>query len=160
MKIMAEDKKNNNLVLAQNKKAYHDYEILEKFECGIVLVGSEVKSVKAGKVSLKESYARFFDNELWVVGMHIAEFIEANIFNHETTRKRKLLLHKKELKRLAVKLQNTGLTLIPLKVYRKMHLVKVEIGLCKGKREFEKREAIKEREVKREMDRAVKSFNK
>ncbi|HQO08675.1 MAG TPA: SsrA-binding protein SmpB [Clostridiales bacterium] len=157
---MAEDKKNNNLVLAQNKKAYHDYEILEKFECGIVLVGSEVKSVKAGKVSLKESYARFFDNELWVVGMHIAEFIEANIFNHETTRKRKLLLHKKELKRLAVKLQNTGLTLIPLKVYRKMHLVKVEIGLCKGKREFEKREAIKEREVKREMDRAVKSFNK
>lgn len=157
---MAEEKKNTNPVLAQNKKAYHDYEILEKFECGIVLVGSEVKSVKAGKVSLKESYARFFDNELWVVGMHIAEFIEANIFNHETTRKRKLLLHKKELKKLEIKLQNTGLTLIPLKVYRKTHLIKVEIGLCKGRREFEKRDAIKEREVKREMDRAVKSFNK
>jgi SsrA-binding protein len=157
---MAEAKKNTNAVLAQNKKAYHDYEILEKFEAGIVLVGSEVKSVKAGKVSLKESYARFYDNELWVVGMHIAEFIEANIFNHETTRKRKLLLHKKELKKLSVKLQNTGLTLIPLRVYRKMHLIKVEIGLCKGRREFEKRDAIKEREGKREMDRAVKSFNK
>ena len=157
---MAEEKKNTNNNLAQNKKAFHDYDILEKFECGIVLVGSEVKSVKAGKVSLKESYARFYDDELWVVGMHIAEFIEANIFNHETTRKRKLLLHKKELKRLAVKLQNTGLTIIPLRVYRKMHLIKVEIGLCKGRREFEKRDVIKEREVKREMDRAVKSFNK
>lgn len=157
---MSEAKKNMNAVLAQNKKAYHDYDILEKFEAGIVLVGSEVKSVKAGKVSLKESYARFYDNELWVVGMHIAEFIEANIFNHETTRKRKLLLHKKELKKLSVKLQNTGLTLIPLRVYRKMHLIKIEIGLCKGRREFEKRDAIKEREGKREMDRAVKSFNK
>jgi len=154
------DKKNINTNLAQNKKAYHDYDILEKFEAGIVLVGSEVKSVKSGKVSLKESYARFYDNELWVVGMHIAEFIEANIFNHETTRKRKLLLHKKELKKLAVKLQNTGLTLIPLRVYRKMHLIKIEIGLCKGRREFEKRDAIKEREGKREMERAVKSFNK
>lgn len=157
---MTEEKKNTNTNLAQNKKAFHDYEIIEKFECGVVLVGSEVKSVKAGKVSLKESYARFYGDELWVVGMHIAEFIEANIFNHETTRKRKLLLHKKELKRLAVKLQNTGLTIIPLRVYRKMHLIKVEIGLCKGRREFEKRDAIKEREVKREMDRAVKSFNK
>jgi len=157
---MSEDKKNTNAVLAQNKKAYHDYDILEKFEAGIVLVGSEVKSIKSGKVSLKESYARFYDDELWVVGMHIAEFIEANIFNHETTRKRKLLLHKKELKKLAVKLQNTGLTLIPLRVYRKMHLIKIEIGLCKGRREFEKRDAIKEREGKREMDRAVKSFNK
>lgn len=157
---MGTDKKNINTNLAQNKKAYHDYDILEKFEAGIVLVGSEVKSVKSGKVSLKESYARFYDNELWVVGMHIAEFIEANIFNHETTRKRKLLLHKKELKKLSVKLQNTGLTLIPLRVYRKMHLIKIEIGLCKGRREFEKRDAIKEREGKREMDRAVKSFNK
>jgi len=157
---MSEDKKNTNAVLAQNKKAYHDYDILEKFEAGIVLVGSEVKSIKSGKVSLKESYARFYDDELWVVGMHIAEFIEANIFNHETTRKRKLLLHKKELKKLAVKLQNTGLTLIPLRVYRKMHLIKIEIGLCKGRREFEKRDAIKEREGKREMERAVKSFNK
>jgi len=157
---MLDEKKNINTVLAQNKKAYHDYEILEKFEAGIVLVGSEVKSIKMGKVSLKESYARFFGNELFVVGMHVSEFIEANMFNHETTRQRKLLLKRKELKRLQVKLQNTGLTLIPLKVYRKMHLIKMEIGLCKGKREFEKRDAIKEREVKREMDRAVKSFNK
>jgi SsrA-binding protein len=123
-------------------------------------VGSEVKSIKAGKVSLKECYARFFDNELFIVGMHVSEFREANIFNHETTRNRKLLMKKKELKKLQIKLQNTGLTVIPLRIYRKMHLIKVEIGLCKGKREYEKREAIKEREVKREMDRITKSFNK
>lgn len=157
---MSSVKKNSNPNLAQNKKAFHDYEIIEKYEAGIVLVGSEVKSIKAGKVSLKESYARFYEDELFVVGMHVAEFVEANIFNHETTRKRKLLLNKRELKKLQVKLQNTGLTIIPLRIYRKMHLIKMEIGLCKGKREFEKRDAIKEREVKREMDRVVKSFNK
>ncbi|MBU4487167.1 MAG: SsrA-binding protein SmpB [Candidatus Delongbacteria bacterium] len=157
---MSSEKKNTNTNLAQNKKAYHDYEILEKYEAGIVLVGSEVKSIKAGKVSLKESYARFFDNELFIVGMHVSEFAEANIFNHETTRKRKLLLNKRELKKLQIKLHNTGLTIIPLRIYRKMHLIKMEIGLCKGKREFEKRETIKEREVKRELDRVVKSFNK
>ncbi len=155
---MAKESKNTNL--AQNKKAFHDYEILERYEAGIVLVGSEVKSIKAGKVSLKECYARFFGDELFVVGMHVSEFREANIFNHETTRNRKLLMKKRELKKLQIKLQNTGLTIIPLKIYRKMHLIKVEIGLCKGKREYEKREAIKEREVKREMDRVVKSFNK
>lgn len=155
---MAKEAKNTNL--AQNKKAFHDYEILEKYEAGIVLVGSEVKSIKAGKVSLKECYARFFDNELFIVGMHVSEFREANIFNHETTRNRKLLMKKKELKKLQIKLQNTGLTVIPLRIYRKMHLIKVEIGLCKGKREYEKRDAIKEREVKREIDRVTKSFNK
>ncbi len=155
---MAKEAKNTNL--AQNKKAFHDYEILEKYEAGIVLVGSEVKSIKAGKVSLKECYARFFDNELFIVGMHVSEFREANIFNHETTRNRKLLMKKKELKKLQIKLQNTGLTVIPLRIYRKMHLIKVEIGLCKGKREYEKRDAIKEREVKREMDRITKFFNK
>jgi len=155
---MVKEAKNTNL--AQNKKAFHDYEILEKYEAGIVLVGSEVKSIKAGKVSLKECYARFFDNELFIVGMHVSEFREANIFNHETTRNRKLLMKKRELRKLQIKLQNTGLTVIPLRIYRKIHLIKVEIGLCKGKREYEKREAIKEREVKREMDRVTKSFNK
>ncbi len=155
---MPKDAKNTNL--AQNKKAFHDYEILERYEAGIVLVGSEVKSIKAGKVSLKECYARFFGDELFIVGMHVSEFREANIFNHETTRNRKLLMKKRELKKLRIKLFNTGLTVIPLRVYRKMHLIKIEIGLCKGKREYEKREAIKERDVKRELDRVVKSFNK
>ncbi len=153
-------KETKNINLAQNKKAFHDYEILEKYEAGIVLVGSEVKSIKAGKVSLKECYARFFGDELFIVGMHVSEFREANIFNHETTRNRKLLMKKRELKKLKIKLFNTGLTVIPLRVYRKMHLIKIEIGLCKGKREYEKRDAIKERDVKRELDRVVKSFNK
>ncbi|MBN2856959.1 MAG: SsrA-binding protein SmpB [Candidatus Delongbacteria bacterium] len=157
---MTVKKKIPNPNLAQNKKAFHDYEILDRYEAGIVLLGSEVKSVKSGKVSLKESYAKLINGELFIIGMHISEFREANINNHEPLRNRKLLLHKKELKKLAVKLQNVGLTVIPLRIYRKMHLVKVEIGLCKGKREFEKRSAIKDREVKRDLDRIAKSFNK
>ncbi len=157
---MTSKRKNTNPNLAQNKKAYHDYEILDKYEAGIVLVGSEVKSVKDGKVSLKECYAKFIEGELFVTGMHISEFREANINNHEPLRTRKLLLHRQELKKLAAKLQNVGLTIIPLRMYKKKHLIKVEIGLCKGKREYEKRSAIKEREVKRELDRVTKSFRK
>lgn len=157
---MTAKKKTVNPNLAQNKKAFHDYEILDRYEAGIVLLGSEVKSVKNGKVSLKESYAKLINGELFIIGMHVSEFREANINNHEPLRNRKLLLHKKELKKLAVKLQNAGLTVIPLRIYRKMHLIKVEIGLCKGKREFEKRSAIKDREVKRDLDRIAKSFNK
>jgi SsrA-binding protein len=157
---MTAKKKTANPNLAQNKKAFHDYEILDRYEAGIVLLGSEVKSVKNGKVSLKESYAKLINGELFIIGMHVSEFREANINNHEPLRNRKLLLHKKELKKLAVKLQNVGLTVIPLRIYRKMHLIKVEIGLCKGKREFEKRSAIKDREVKRDLDRIAKSFNK
>jgi SsrA-binding protein len=157
---MVKDKKNTNPTLAQNKKAFHDYDILERYEAGIALVGSEVKSIKDGKVSLKESYARFYGDELFIVGMHISEFREANINNHEPLRNRKLLMHRKELKKIAVKLQNVGLTLIPLRIYKKVHLIKVEIGLCKGRREFEKRDAIKEREVKRELDRVTKDFNR
>lgn len=157
---MTVKKKTANPNLAQNKKAFHDYEILDRYEAGIVLLGSEVKSVKNGKVSLKECYAKIINGELFIIGMHISEFREANINNHEPLRNRKLLLHKKELKKLAVKLQNVGLTVIPLRIYRKMHLIKVEIGLCKGKREFEKRSAIKDREVKRDLDRIAKSFNK
>lgn len=157
---MTAKKKTPNPNLAQNKKAFHDYEILDRYEAGIVLLGSEVKSVKNGKVSLKECYAKLIDSELFIIGMHISEFREANINNHEPLRNRKLLLHKKELKKLAIKLQNVGLTVIPLRIYRKMHLIKVEIGICKGKREFEKRSAIKDREVKRDLDRIAKSFNK
>ena len=157
---MTAKKKTSNPNLAQNKKAFHDYEILDRYEAGIVLLGSEVKSIKDGKVSLKESYAKLINGELFIIGMHISEFREANINNHEPVRNRKLLMHRKELKKLAVKLQNVGLTVIPLRIYRKMHLIKVEIGICKGKREFEKRSAIKDREVKRDLDRITKSFNK
>ena len=147
-------------ILARNKKAFHDYEILERFEAGIVLVGSEVKSIKQGRLSLKESYCKFLYDELFVIGMHISEFENANINNHNITRNRKLLLHKKELRKLNIKLQNTGLTVIPLKVYKKKHLIKMEIGLCKGKREYEKRQTIKDRENKIELDRVMKSFRR
>ncbi|MFO7809907.1 MAG: SsrA-binding protein SmpB [Candidatus Delongbacteria bacterium] len=157
---MTKKKTNKNPNLAQNKKAYRDYEILDKFEAGIVLLGSEVKSVKQGRVSLKESYAKFSGDELYIIGMHISEFKEANIMNHEPLRSRKLLLHRKELRKLQIKLQNVGLTVIPLRIYKKMHLVKVEIGLCRGRREYEKRAVIKAREVKRDLDRIMKSFNR
>jgi len=159
-KQMAKTKKTKipDNTLARNKKAFHDYEILERLEAGMVLVGSEVKSIKQGRISLKESYCKFIDDELFAIGMHVSEFENANIFNHDITRNRKLLLHKRELIKLKIKMQNTGLTIIPLKVYKKKHLIKIEIGLCKGKREYEKRQSIKDREGKIEIDRATKSF--
>ncbi|MBN2790820.1 MAG: SsrA-binding protein SmpB [Candidatus Delongbacteria bacterium] len=159
---MAKNKKTKipDNTLARNKKAFHDYEILETHEAGMVLAGSEVKSIKQGRISLKESYCKFIDNELYVIGMHISEFKNASIYQHDITRNRKLLMHKRELIKLGVKLQNTGLTVIPLKVYKKKHLIKIEIGLCKGKREYEKRQTIKDRENKIELDRVMKSFNK
>jgi SsrA-binding protein len=146
--------------LARNKKAFHDYEIMERLEAGIVLAGSEVKSMKQGRISLKESYCKFIDNELYVIGMHVSEFKNASTYQHDITRNRKLLLHKRELFKLNVKLQNTGLTIIPLKIYKKKHLIKIEIGLCKGKREYEKRQTIKDRENKIELDRVMKDFRK
>ncbi|MCK4980782.1 MAG: SsrA-binding protein SmpB [Candidatus Delongbacteria bacterium] len=144
--------------LARNKKAFHDYEIMERHEAGMVLAGSEVKSIKQGRVSLKESYCKFIENELFVIGMHVSEFKNASTYQHDITRNRKLLLHKRELYKLRVKLQNTGLTVIPLKVYKVKHLIKIEIGLCKGKREYEKRQTIKDRENKIELDRVAKAF--
>lgn len=159
---MAKTKKNKipDNTLARNKKAFHDYEILERLEAGMVLAGSEVKSMKQGRISLKESYCKFIDNELYVIGMHVSEFKNASTFQHDITRNRKLLLHKRELYKLSVKLQNTGLTIIPLSVYKKRHLIKIEIGLCKGKREYEKRQTIKDRENKIELDRVMKDFRK
>ena len=157
---MAKNKKTKipDNTLAKNKKAFHDYEILERHEAGMVLVGSEVKSIKEGRISLKESYCKFIDNQLFVIGMHVSEFKNANMNNHDITRNRKLLLHKRELHKLSVKLQNTGLTVIPLKVYKVRHLIKIEIGLCKGKREYEKRQSIRDRENKIEVDRVTKAF--
>ncbi|MDA3839038.1 MAG: SsrA-binding protein SmpB [Candidatus Delongbacteria bacterium] len=157
---MAKNKKNKipNNTLARNKKAFHDYEIMDRHEAGIVLVGSEVKSIKQGRISLKESYCKFIDNQLFVIGMHVSEFKNASTYQHDITRSRKLLLHKRELHKLSVKMQNTGLTIIPLKVYKVRHLIKIEIGLCKGKREYEKRQSIKDRENRIELDRVTKAF--
>ena len=148
----------NNTSLARNKKAFFDYEIVERMEAGIELLGSEVKAVKTGKVSIKECYGRFTGSELFLVGMHISEYANANIFNHDIKRVRKLLLHKQELKKLQAKTDIAGMTIVPLAVYRKKHLVKVEIALVRGKREYDKRNTIKDRENKRNLDRVMKHY--
>lgn len=144
-------------IIATNKNAYHDYEILETLEAGIALTGSEVKSIREGRISLKESYAEFNGEELYLVDCNISPYHAANVFNHEPLRPRKLLLHKKELKRLAGKVQEKGLTLVPTKVYlNDRGLVKVELALARGKKTYEKREAIKKRDVEREIRAAIK----
>jgi SsrA-binding protein len=146
-----------NITLVKNKKAFFDYEIIDRMEAGIVLCGSEVKSIKDGKVSIKECYCRFIGNELFIVGMHVSEYKNANIFNHKTVQDRKLLLHRQEMKKLYGKAEIAGFTIIPLSVYKKRHLIKVEIALVRGKREFDKRHTIKERDVKKETDRLFKN---
>lgn len=142
---------------AVNKAASHNYEILETFEAGIALLGSEVKSVRQGRISLKESYADVRDGELFLVKCHISPYEAANIFNHEPLRDRKLLLHRREIRRLAGKIQERGLTLIPTKVYfNAKGKVKIMLGLGRGKRSYEKRETIKKRDVDREIRAEIK----
>ncbi len=144
-------------VVATNKNAYHNYEILETFEAGIALTGSEVKSIREGRISLKESYADFKGDELYLIDCNISPYHGASYFNHQPTRDRKLLLHRRELKRLAGKVQERGLTLIPTKVYlNDRGLVKVELALARGKKTYEKREAIKKRDVEREIRAEIK----
>jgi len=147
-------------IVARNKKARHNYEILEEYEAGIVLKGSEVKSVRAGKVSIVESFARVEGGELWLENMYIAPYDNAaGVFGHEPRRKRKLLMHKKEIKRLAGKLTQKGLTLIPLEVYiNDRGFVKVKLGLARGKKKYDKREAIKERDIRRKIAAELKNY--
>lgn len=146
-------------IVSKNKKAFHDYEIIDSYEAGLVLLGTEVKAVRENKVSMVDSYARFLQNELWLIGLHISPFSKSDTVNHEPLRDRKLLLNKQELKKILRQVNEKGVTLIPLKVYLKRHLVKVEIGLARGKRKYDKRAAIAERDMKREMDRKQKSYN-
>lgn len=144
-------------IIATNKSAQHDYEILETLEAGIALTGSEVKSIREGRISLKESYADFNGEELYLVDCNISPYHAANVFNHEPLRPRKLLLHKRELKRLAGKIREKGLTLVPTKIYlNDRGLIKVELALARGKKTYEKREAIKKRDVEREVRAAIK----
>jgi SsrA-binding protein len=144
-------------VIAKNKKAFFDYEIIDSYECGIQLKGTEVKSIKEGRISLKEAFVRVLSNEIYLINAHVPEYLQGNQFNHEPTRSRKLLMHRKEIDRLMGKIKEKGLTLVPLKVYLKNRLVKVEIGLGKGKKAHDKRQIIKDRENKREMARAIKN---
>ena len=146
----------NYKTIATNRRAYHDYTVDDKIECGIELRGSEVKSIRAGKLAFADSYARVKDGELWLVGLSISPYNHASLFNHETQRERKLLVHSQELKRLQRRVNEKGYTLIPLRFYFKRSLVKVELGLCKGKREYDKRESIKRKDQKREADREAR----
>ena len=138
------------MIEIKNKKAYFDYTILEEIEAGISLVGTEIKSIRKGSVDLKDSFITIKNNEVFILNMYIAKYEEGNIFNHDERRTRKLLLHKKEIKKLKEKVSVEGLTLIPLKLYFKKNYVKVLVGLCKGKKLYDKRASIKERDLKRE----------
>ncbi|MBQ9642902.1 MAG: SsrA-binding protein SmpB [Lachnospiraceae bacterium] len=148
--------KENVLLVANNKKAYHDYFIEEKYECGIVLFGTEIKSIRQGKVSIKEAYVSVDHGEAFVEGMNISPYEKGNIFNREPLRKRKLLLHKAEIAKLAGAVQVKGYTLIPLQVYLKGGRCKIEIGLARGKKLYDKREDLRRKELNRESERDYK----
>lgn len=144
-------------IIVTNRKARHDYIILETMEAGIALQGTEVKSMRAGKVNLKDSYAKFENNELFLVGMHVSPYEHGNIFNHDPERERKLLMTRKEIRRLFGKVQIQGMTLVPLKLYFKNGRVKVELALVKGKHDYDRRHDIAKREADREIKRVMKS---
>lgn len=146
-------------LIANNKKAYHDYFIEEKYECGVALHGTEVKSLRQGKCSIKESFVRIDGGEVWIYGMHISPYEKGNIFNKDPLRPKKLLLHRTEINKLGGKIQEKGLTLVPLQVYFKDGLVKVEIGLAKGKKLYDKRADIAKRDQKREAEKEFKIRN-
>jgi SsrA-binding protein len=152
-------KKPQTKIIAKNKKAFFNYELLERFEAGISLLGSEVKSIREGRISLKESYAEVKDGEVFLLHCHISPYEAANRFNHEPRRERKLLLHSREIKRLAGKIKEKGLTLVPTKVLiNAKGKVKVEISLAKGKRTYQKKEVIKERDLQREVRAELKKW--
>ena len=146
-------------VVSNNKKAFHDYFIDEKFETGIELFGTEVKSIRMGKASVKEAFVRIDMGEMWIYGMHISPYEKGNIFNKDPLRARKLLMHKKEIVRLESRIKETGFTIVPLEVYFKGSLVKIQIGLARGKKLYDKREDIAKKDAKREMERAFKARN-
>ena len=144
-----------NPALASNRKAFHDYEILERYEAGLVLTGTEIKSIRAGRADLRDSYARPQDGELWLVNAYIAPYGPASQFNHEPRRPRKLLLHREEIDKLTAAVSEKGLTIVALRLLIKNHVAKVELGLARGKRQYDKRQAIISRELDMEARRAV-----
>jgi len=146
--------------IAANRKAYHEYFVEEKFEAGIVLHGTEVKSLRAGTVNLKEAYCIVKNGELFVQSMHISPYEKGNVFNRDPMRPKKLLMHKREIARLYGKVKQEGYALVPLSLYFKGSLVKVEVGLCKGKKLHDKRHSEAQKDAKREIDRAIKDFNR
>ncbi|MCR4626611.1 MAG: SsrA-binding protein SmpB [Treponema sp.] len=153
---MSEDKK----MIAVNKKARFNYSIEESIECGVALEGTEVKSVKAGNISFPDAFAEIIDNEVWVKGLHISEYSYSSVFNHNPDRPKKLLLHKEEIKRLLRKTEEKGFTLVPLDFYLKNGRLKINLGLCKGKKMFDKRADIKDRDIKRDLQREFRQNQK
>ncbi len=143
-------------VISHNRKAFHDYFVEDTLEAGLVLKGSEIKSVRAGRVSLRDAYVTIRNGEAWLVGSHIAGYDQASYENHDPKRDRKLLLHKREIDRWLGSAERKGYTIVPLKLYLKNDIAKVEIGLAKGKRAYDKREAIRERDSKRAIERAIR----
>lgn len=148
--------KESTKTIAQNKKAHHDYFVLESYEAGIELCGTEVKSLRAGRVNLKDSWCNIVDGEIFVNGMHISPYDHGNVFNKDPMRVRRLLMHKKEILKLFGTLQQQGLSLIPICLYFKGSKVKMQVGLCKGKKLYDKRASMAERDAKRNIDRALK----
>lgn len=146
--------------IAQNRKAYHDYFVEDKYECGIALFGTEVKSIRQGRVNLKESWAQIRKGEVWVEGMHISPYEQGNIFNRDPLRAKKLLLHRSEIRKLDGLVMRQGFTLIPLEMYLKDGKVKVQLGLCKGKQLHDKRESLAKKDSDREIQRALRQRQK
>ena len=140
-----------------NRKARHDYFVEESYEAGIELTGTEIKSIREGSANIKDSYGIVKNHEVFLLNMFISHYKEGNIFNHSETRTRKLLLHKKEIKKIEEKIELQGFTLIPLKIYFKNNKAKVELGICRGKKNYDKREAIKERDIKRSVEKTLKN---
>ncbi len=152
--------KESTKTIAQNKKAFHDYFIIESFETGIELFGTEVKSIRQGKINLKDSWCTIEDGEIWVKGMHISPYEQGNIFNRDPLRVRKLLMHKREIMRLFGTVKQEGYSLIPVSLYFKGSKVKLQLGLCKGKKLYDKRSDMAARDAKRDIERAIKERSK
>jgi ssrA-binding protein len=151
--------KGEGKVVAQNKKASHDYTIVDTIEAGMVLTGTEIKSVRAARINLKDGFAQVKNGEVWLSNVHIAPYEEGNIWNQDPERRRKLLLHKKQIQKLEQETKGTGMTLVPLKVYLKDGYAKLLLGLAKGKHDYDKRESIKRREQNRDIARVMKQYN-
>ncbi|RNC27978.1 MAG: SsrA-binding protein [Candidatus Dichloromethanomonas elyunquensis] len=147
-------------VIAENRKARHEYFVEEKYEAGIILTGTEIKSIRAGRVNLKDSYAEVIQGEVWLNQMHISPYEQGNRFNHDPLRKRKLLLNRSEISKMFGKVQQQGMTLIPLKIYLTQGLAKIELGLCKGKKNYDKRDDLAKKDAKRQMERDLRERSK
>lgn len=146
----------NERIVCQNRKARHEYDVVDEVDCGVVLLGSEVKSIRNNKVSIEEAYARVLNGEVWLMNADIAEYPQATMYNHERRRQRKLLLQKREIRKFAESGENDGLTLVPLSMFLKRGFVKVRLGLCRGRKRHDKREKLKERAHQRDVEVAMK----